>query len=47
MLMKRKKNCKNLKIENFENRKKMSGYMVERELPRNFGLNPCSGFRET
>ncbi len=34
----------NLNIENFEKRKKISGDMVERELPTKFGLNPCSGF---
>ena len=44
MLTKTKKNRKNLKIENFEKRKKWSGDMVERELPTKFGLDPCSGF---
>ncbi len=48
MLTKTKKtNRKNLEIENFEKRQKRSGDMVERELPTKFGLDPCSGFRET
>ena len=47
MLTKMKKNRKNLKIESFEKRKKLSGDMVERELPTKFGLDLSSGFRET
>ncbi len=45
MLTKTKTIRKNLKIENFE--KKRSEDMVERELPTEFGLDLCSGFRET
>ncbi len=44
MLMKKKKICKTLKIENFEKTKKWSGDMVERELPTKYGLDQCSGF---
>ena len=47
-----KKNRKNLKSENFENKnktkqKKMSGNVVEIELPTKFGLDLCSDFQET
>ena len=41
----KKKNRKNLKIENFEKRKKKwSGDMVDRYLFIKFGPDPCSGF---